>query len=141
MTRVTATSIAYTATQVRLSWTWRFHESHNHTDQLLCKQVRFALSSSSVFCRSDTSTDSERFYDTVLEFLDHPEEKEEVDELLNWWNWYELFNWIIPPSGCSFLCCHWYSPATLHVEVTNWRHFLSCRRSGWRSGHGWHRIC
>jgi len=63
MTRVTAASIAYTATQ-----------------------LRFSLSSSSVFCRSDTSTDSERFYDTVLEFLDHPEEKEDVNELLNWWN-------------------------------------------------------
>lgn len=63
MTRVTAASIAYTATQ-----------------------LRFALSSSSVFCRSDTSTDSERFYETVLDFLDDVEEKEEVDELLNWWN-------------------------------------------------------
>jgi len=50
-------------------------------------QARFALSSSSVFCRSDTSTDSERFYDTVLEFLDDPDEKDEVNDLLLWWNW------------------------------------------------------
>jgi hypothetical protein len=64
MTRVTTASIAYTATQ-----------------------LRFALSSSSsVFCRSDIATDSERFYDTVLDFLDHLEEKDDVDELLNWWN-------------------------------------------------------
>jgi hypothetical protein len=50
-------------------------------------QLRFALSSSSVFCRSDTSTDSERFYESVLDFLDDPEEKDEVTDLLNWWNW------------------------------------------------------
>jgi hypothetical protein len=50
-------------------------------------QARFALSSSSVFCRSDTSTDSERFYDTVLEFLDHLDEKDDVNDLLLWWNW------------------------------------------------------
>ncbi|KAM6503022.1 hypothetical protein JOM56_002999 [Amanita muscaria] len=50
MTRVTSASLAYVATQ-------------------LC----FALSSSSVFCRSDTSTDSERFYESVA-------------DLLNWWN-------------------------------------------------------
>ena len=33
--------------------------------------------------------DSENFYVSVLEFLDDPEEKAEVDELLNWWNWYD----------------------------------------------------
>lgn len=44
-----------------------------------------------MFCRSDTSTDSERFYVTVLEFLDDPEEKAEVDDLLNWWNWYDIY--------------------------------------------------
>jgi len=63
MTRVTTASLAYVATQ-----------------------LRFALSSASVFCRSDTLTDSERFYVSVLEFLDDPEEKAEVDDLLNWWN-------------------------------------------------------
>jgi hypothetical protein len=51
------------------------------------RQLRFALSSSSVFCRTDTSTDSERFYESVLDFLDHPEEKDEVHDLLSWWNW------------------------------------------------------
>jgi hypothetical protein len=65
MTRVTTASLAYIATQ-----------------------LRFALSSSSVFCRSDTATDSERFYESVLDFLDHPEEKDNVADLLNWWNWY-----------------------------------------------------
>ena len=54
---------------------------------LIMQQLRFALSSSSVFCRTDTSTDSERFYNTVLDFLDDPDEKPNVDELLDWWNW------------------------------------------------------
>jgi hypothetical protein len=53
----------------------------------MTNQLRFALSSCSVFCRSDTVTDSERFYDSVLDFLDDPEEKVEVGDLLNWWNW------------------------------------------------------
>ena len=50
-------------------------------------QLRFALCSSSVFCRTDTSTDSERFYESVLAFLDHPDEQAEVRDLLYWWNW------------------------------------------------------
>jgi hypothetical protein len=49
-------------------------------------QTRFALSSSSVFSRTDTSTDSERFYNSVLELFDDIEEREEVEELLVWWN-------------------------------------------------------
>lgn len=42
----------------------------------------------SVFCRTDTATDSERFYTSVLEFLEHPEEREDVNELIDWWNLY-----------------------------------------------------
>jgi hypothetical protein len=49
-------------------------------------QVRFALSSASTYSRTDTETDSERFYNTVLELLDDPLEKKEVSELLDWWN-------------------------------------------------------
>jgi hypothetical protein len=55
--------------------------------QLIPGQLHFALSSSSVFCRSDTSTDSERFYESVLAFLDNLEKKDDVGDLLNWWNW------------------------------------------------------
>ena len=51
-------------------------------------QLRFALCSSSVFCRTDTSTNSERFYESVLAFLDHPDEEAEVRDLLYWWNWW-----------------------------------------------------
>jgi hypothetical protein len=83
MTAVTTASIAYVATQVLpLPVLSSYSLTIHHVIQ-----VRFALSSSSVFCRSDTSTDSERFYGTVLEFLDDPEEKEEVSNLLMWWNW------------------------------------------------------
>jgi hypothetical protein len=49
-------------------------------------QARFALSSVSVFSRTDTVTDSERFYHSVLEYFEDDEEQQEVEELLVWWN-------------------------------------------------------
>lgn len=52
----------------------------------IATQVRFALSSSPVFSRTDSATDSERFYSSILEVLDDPDEKKEVDDLLVWWN-------------------------------------------------------
>ena len=39
-----------------------------------------------MFSRTDTVTDSERFYNSVIELFDDPEELEEVNELLVWWN-------------------------------------------------------
>jgi len=63
MTQVTPASIAYIATQ-----------------------VRFSLSSSAVFSRTDTITDSETFYNSILDFLEEADEKEEVNDLLAWWN-------------------------------------------------------
>ncbi|KJA25460.1 hypothetical protein HYPSUDRAFT_134698 [Hypholoma sublateritium FD-334 SS-4] len=63
MTSVTRASIAYAAVQ-----------------------ARFALCSSNVFNRNDTTTDSERFYNSILELLEHPDETAEVDRLLAWWN-------------------------------------------------------
>ncbi|RDB19259.1 hypothetical protein Hypma_013703 [Hypsizygus marmoreus] len=63
MTNVTAASIVYVATQ-----------------------ARFALSSSSVFSRTDNVTDSERFYNSLLEFLEENEEQQNVNALLVWWN-------------------------------------------------------
>lgn len=39
-----------------------------------------------MFSRTDTITDSERFYNSLLEFLDDVDEKEEVAKLLIWWN-------------------------------------------------------
>ncbi|KAG1852374.1 hypothetical protein C8R48DRAFT_749840 [Suillus tomentosus] len=52
----------------------------------IATQVRFALSSSSVFSRTDTTTDSETFYHSLLDLLEDPEEYKEIDELLTWWN-------------------------------------------------------
>jgi len=63
MTQVTLPSIAYIATQ-----------------------VRFALCSSPVFSRTDTITDSERFYNSVNDLFEDVEEIEEVNNLLTWWN-------------------------------------------------------
>ncbi|KAF8074942.1 hypothetical protein FPV67DRAFT_1559560 [Lyophyllum atratum] len=63
MTRVTPASIAYVATQ-----------------------VRFALTSSPIFSRSDLATDSERFYNSILDLFDDVDEQQEVNDLLNWWN-------------------------------------------------------
>lgn len=52
----------------------------------IATQVQFALSSSSVFSRTDTTMDSEIFYHSLLDLLEDPEERKEVDELLTWWN-------------------------------------------------------
>jgi hypothetical protein len=81
MTRVTPASIAYIATQVRVRRMTAFHH-------LIIFQVRFALTSSPVFSRTDTATDSERFYDSILNLFEDVEEQEEVNELITWWNRY-----------------------------------------------------
>jgi hypothetical protein len=56
-----------------------------HT-MLNLEKVRFSLSSSPVFSKSDNVTDSERFYTTVLDLLEDPDEAKEVDNLLGWWD-------------------------------------------------------
>jgi hypothetical protein len=90
MTRVTKASLAYVTTQVCAGVCY----SHEVNTENHGSKVRFALSSSSVFSRSDTSTNSERFYNSVLDFLDDPEEQDEVVDLLNQWDWC-VFPWII----------------------------------------------
>ncbi|KAG1820670.1 hypothetical protein DFJ58DRAFT_720189 [Suillus subalutaceus] len=67
MNSVTIASMAYIATQV-------------------CR-VQFALSSSSVFSQTNTTTNSKTFYHSLLDLMEDPEECKEVDELLTWWNW------------------------------------------------------
>ncbi|KAH7904000.1 hypothetical protein BJ138DRAFT_1019751, partial [Hygrophoropsis aurantiaca] len=52
----------------------------------IATQVRFALCSSSVFSRTDTITDSETFYHSLLDLMEDREEREEVSDLLTWWN-------------------------------------------------------
>ncbi|KAG1899887.1 uncharacterized protein F5891DRAFT_953184, partial [Suillus fuscotomentosus] len=51
----------------------------------IATQVRFSLSSSSVFSRTDMVTDSENFYHSILDLLEDPDESEEVVELMTWW--------------------------------------------------------
>ncbi|KIM51937.1 hypothetical protein SCLCIDRAFT_142255, partial [Scleroderma citrinum Foug A] len=46
----------------------------------------FGLTSAQVFSHTDLITDSECFYTSILELLGNPKEKEEVDQLLGWWN-------------------------------------------------------
>jgi hypothetical protein len=38
------------------------------------------------FSRTDKATDSEYFYELLIEVLEDPEEYVEVSELLKWWN-------------------------------------------------------
>ncbi|KAH6910572.1 hypothetical protein BKA70DRAFT_1100367 [Coprinopsis sp. MPI-PUGE-AT-0042] len=49
-------------------------------------QVRFALSSSPTFSRTDLVTDSERFYASVIDTFMHEGERENVQTLLTWWD-------------------------------------------------------
>ncbi|KAG1838511.1 hypothetical protein C8R48DRAFT_751536 [Suillus tomentosus] len=51
----------------------------------IATQVRFALSSLSVFSCTDMVTDSENVYHSILDLLDDPDEDEEVTDLLMWW--------------------------------------------------------
>ncbi|KAG1749281.1 hypothetical protein EDB19DRAFT_1893600 [Suillus lakei] len=51
----------------------------------IATQVRFSLSSSSVFSHTDTITDSENFYHSILDLLEDPDESEEVADLMMWW--------------------------------------------------------
>ena len=54
-------------------------------------QVRFILGSATCFSRKDTVSDSEKFYFSVYEFLTAPEERQNVAELLQWWDKYVQF--------------------------------------------------
>ncbi|KAH6896068.1 hypothetical protein BKA70DRAFT_1438761 [Coprinopsis sp. MPI-PUGE-AT-0042] len=63
MKKVTIPSLAYVATQ-----------------------VRFALSSSPTFSRTDLVTDSERFYGSVIEGFTEPLYHVQVNLLLSWWD-------------------------------------------------------
>ena len=79
MTQVTTPSIAYVATQVR-------PDAISDQYPLTLSQVRFALTSSPVFSRTDSTTDSETFYTSIVDLFDDDDEKDEVRDLLTWWN-------------------------------------------------------
>ena len=52
--------------------------------------MRFALCSQGVFSRTDLVTDSEKFYNTIIDLLEDPDEQGEVQALLTWWDEYVL---------------------------------------------------
>ena len=79
---VTKASLAYVATQV-----WLIIDICYAFVHFFLIQARFALTSAQVFSRTDHVTDSERFYSSILELLEDPEEKDEVNQLMTWWNW------------------------------------------------------
>ena len=39
-------------------------------------------------CLTDLVTDLEHFYTSIIDLLDDPDEKDEVEQLLMWWNRY-----------------------------------------------------
>lgn len=82
MTSVTRASIVYAATQVKLHL-----NIFPSFDQWLHSQARFALCATGAFSRTDTTTESECFYNSLLELLEDPDEIDEVNALLTWWNW------------------------------------------------------
>ena len=43
-----------------------------------------------MFSKTDTVTDSETFYNSILDFLEESDEQEEVSHLLTWWNRYVI---------------------------------------------------
>lgn len=100
-------------------------------------QVRFALSSSPVFSRTDTVTDSERFYSSVLDLFDDTEEKVEVNDLILWWN-RRVSDVSIYHTSCSPQIITDKSfrailrPAAQSVRVVHW---LGSRRSAWSREH------
>lgn len=55
--------------------------------------MRFALGTRGTFSSKDTIADSQTFYNVILAFLNHPDELENVNELIVWWNKYVM------PSG------------------------------------------
>jgi hypothetical protein len=50
------------------------------------------LSSTAVFSRNDKITDSERFYNSIVSFLEDPEEEMDVKKLLVWWDRWVLLS-------------------------------------------------
>lgn len=53
-------------------------------------QVRFALSTAEVFIWNNPDDDPLGFYNGLMNFLEDPEEEEEVGNLLRFWNQYVL---------------------------------------------------
>ena len=56
--------------------------------QLFLMQAHFSLTSAQVFSHMDHVTNSECFYNSILELLEEREERDEVNQLMTWWNRY-----------------------------------------------------
>ena len=93
------------------------------------------LSSLPVFSRTDTVTDSEKFYNLILDLFEDTEEKEEVDNLLMWWNRYVLIlAFLAPISPCivhhldrflPVICQHNVRPVKIVLWLVSRRSVLS----------------
>ncbi|KAG1842831.1 hypothetical protein F4604DRAFT_1938527 [Suillus subluteus] len=59
---------------------------HCHFYRIYCDSGSICLELVLCILRTDTTTDSETFYHSLLDLLDDPDESKEVDELLTWWN-------------------------------------------------------
>lgn len=79
MEKVTVASLAYVATQVS-------PPTRRHRTRLMWLQLRFTLSSSPVFARTDLVTDSENFYGTVIKQFNKKQYLPRVADLLKWWD-------------------------------------------------------
>ena len=80
---VTKASLAYVATQVR-----SIIDICCAFIRFFLMQARFSLTSAQVFSCMDHVTDSEHFYNSILKLLEDPEERDEVNQLMMWWNQY-----------------------------------------------------
>ncbi|KAI6012333.1 hypothetical protein EDC04DRAFT_2579831 [Pisolithus marmoratus] len=58
----------------------------------IATQTHFVLTSTQVFSQTDLVIDSEWFYNSILELLEDPNETDEVDQLMGWWNRYAAVN-------------------------------------------------
>jgi len=108
----------------------RYNNLHNKVvPRIDSCQARFALTSAQVFSRTDLVTDSERFYTSILDLLDDPDEKDEVDQLLMWWNRYVLnrdaFDYVQDPVihprplVCGMNVSHLFPFSPYHLDPWN----------------------
>ncbi|KIM50704.1 hypothetical protein SCLCIDRAFT_34060 [Scleroderma citrinum Foug A] len=68
----------------------------------IATQVRFSLTSAQVFSQMDLVTDSKCFYNSIDELLNDPEEKDEVNQLLTWWNRYGPISVVTPLTSSTY---------------------------------------
>ncbi|KAH6867233.1 hypothetical protein BKA70DRAFT_1497334 [Coprinopsis sp. MPI-PUGE-AT-0042] len=55
-------------------------------------KASIAYVATQTFSRTDEEMDSETFYNSIIEFLEDPEEQKEADSLVEWWNKFSPFS-------------------------------------------------